>query len=128
MITDIAKKVKVSVETEYQPEYSNPAQHHFVFTYRISIENKSDKTIQLKTRHWEIVDATYANREVDGEGVVGKQPVLEPGQSHQYVSGCNLRSGIGKMKGYYTMEKLIDGKQFTVDIPEFIMIVPIKLN
>ena len=128
MIADIAKKVKVNVETEYQPEYSNPAQHHFVFTYRITIENKSDKTIQLKTRHWEIVDATYPFREVDGEGVVGKQPVLEPGQSHQYVSGCNLRSGIGKMRGYYTMEKLIDGKQFEVVIPEFTMIVPIKLN
>ncbi len=128
MITDIAKKVKVSVETEYQPEYSNPAQHHFVFTYRITIENKSDKTIQLKTRHWEIIDATYPNREVDGEGVVGKQPILEPGQFHQYVSGCNLRSGIGKMRGYYTMEKLIDGKQFTVAIPEFMMVVPIKLN
>ncbi len=128
MIADIAKRVKVSVETEYQPEYSNPAQHHFVFTYRITIENKSDKTIQLKTRHWEIIDATYPNREVEGEGVVGKQPILEPGQSHQYVSGCNLRSGIGKMKGHYSMEKLIDGKQFDVIIPEFTMVVPIKLN
>jgi ApaG protein len=128
MITDIAKKVKVQVETEYQPEYSNPAQYHFVFTYRITIYNGSDKTIQLKTRHWEICDITHPMREVDGEGVVGKQPILEPGQRHQYVSGCNLRSGIGKMSGYYVMEKLMDGKQFTVNIPEFTMVVPIKLN
>lgn len=128
MLTDLAKKVKVTVDTEYQQEYSNPSQQHFVFTYRISIENNSDKTIQLKTRHWEIIDTTYASREVEGEGVVGKQPILEPGQTHQYVSGCNLRSGIGKMSGYYLMEKVVDGKEFKVDIPEFAMVVPTKLN
>lgn len=128
MITDITKGVRVSVETEFQPEYSNPGQHHFVFTYRITIENKSDKTIQLISRHWKIIDSTYPQREVEGEGVVGKQPILEPGQIHQYVSGCNLRSGIGKMVGYYTMEKIMDGHQFRVNIPHFTMVVPYKLN
>lgn len=128
LITDITKGVKVTVETEYQPEYSNPAQYHFVFTYRITIENQSSHTIQLKSRHWEIVDVTNPRRHVDGEGVVGKQPVLEPGQVHQYVSGCNLRSGIGKMHGYYTMEKLLDGKYFNVNIPEFMMMVPFYMN
>jgi ApaG protein len=127
MVTDITSGVKVSVETEYQAEYSNPARQHFVFTYRIVIENLSDKTIRLLTRHWEIFDATYTKREVTGEGVVGKQPVLEPGQSHQYVSGCNLRSGIGKMQGYYTMEQS-NGKVFIVKIPEFNMVVPTFLN
>lgn len=120
--------MRVSVETEFQPEYSNPAQHHFVFTYRITIENKSDKTIQLLSRYWTIYDSTYPIRQVEGEGVVGKQPILEPGQQHQYVSGCNLRSGMGKMMGYYTMEKIIDGQQFVVNIPQFTMIVPFKLN
>lgn len=128
MITDTTKGVKVTVETEYQAEYSNPAQYHFVFTYRITIENKSEHTIQLKSRHWEIIDATNPKRLVDGDGVVGKQPTLEPGQVHQYVSGCNLRSGIGKMFGYYTMEKVLDGKEFEVNIPEFMMIVPYQLN
>ena len=128
LITDITKGVKVTVETEYQPEYSNPAQYLFVFTYRITIENQSSHTIQLKSRHWEIVDVTNPRRHVDGEGVVGKQPVLEPGQVHQYVSGCNLRSGIGKMHGYYTMEKLLDGKYFNVNIPEFMMMVPFYMN
>lgn len=128
MTTDITKGVKVSVETEYQPEYSNPAQQHFVFTYKVTIQNLSEKTVQLMTRHWEIFDAGYPNRIVDGEGVVGKQPVLEPGESHQYVSGCNLRSGVGKMKGFYRMEKAIDGNNFNVNIPEFTMVVPFKLN
>lgn len=128
MVTDITSGVKVSVETEYQAEYSNPAQQHYVFTYRIVIENLSDKTIRLLTRHWEIFDSTYPKREVAGEGVVGKQPILEPGATHQYVSGCNLRSGIGKMQGYYTMEKIDGGKTFIVKIPEFTMVVPTFLN
>ncbi len=126
--TDITKGVKVSVETAYQPEYSNPAQQHFVFTYKVTIENLGDKTVQLKTRHWDIIDSMYPKREVDGEGVVGKQPILEPGSIHEYVSGCNLRSGIGKMYGYYEMERVQDGKTFKAKIPEFTMAVPFKLN
>ena len=128
MTTAITKGVKVTVETEYMPEYSSPAQYHFVFTYRITIENMGDHTIRLVSRHWDIKDATHGKREVDGEGVVGKQPVLEPNQAHQYVSGCNLKSGMGSMSGYYTMERVMDGKVFLVDIPDFIMVVPFKLN
>ena len=128
MITTITKGVKVTVETEYMPEYSSPAQYHFVFTYRISIENISDHTIKIKARHWDIRDTTHAKREVDGDGVVGKQPILEPGEVHQYVSGCNLKSGVGRMSGYYTMERIMDGKPFKVNIPAFTMVVPFKLN
>ena len=128
MVTDITSGIKVSVETEYQAEYSSPAQQHYVFTYRIVIENLGDKTIRLMTRHWEIHDATHAKREVAGEGVVGKQPILEPGTSHQYVSGCNLKSGIGKMMGHYTMELVGSGKTFDVKIPEFNMVAPTFLN
>ena len=128
MITATTNGIKISVETEYQQEYSSPAQMHFVFTYRITIENLSENTIQLLRRHWDISDVTHAAREVDGEGVVGKQPILEPGQTHQYVSGCNLKSGMGKMKGRYLMERVIDGHQFDVKIPEFTMVVPYKLN
>ena len=128
MITATTQGVKVTVETEYMPEYSSPSQYHFVFTYRITIENVSDHTVRLMSRHWDIKDATYPKREVDGEGVVGKQPILEPGESHQYVSGCNLKSGMGSMSGYYTMQRIMDGKTFKADIPGFIMIVPFKLN
>ena len=128
MVTEITEGVKVSVETEYQPEYSSPSQYHYVFTYRITIENKSENTIQLLRRHWFIHDANTMLREVEGEGVVGQQPVMEPGQTHQYVSGCNLKSGIGKMRGTYLMERVVDGKTFEVIIPEFIMVVPFKYN
>jgi len=128
MIAEITQGVKVSVETEYQPSYSSPSQYHYVFTYRITIENQSEYTIQLLRRHWHIFDAGFQSREVEGEGVVGQQPVLEPGQSHQYVSGCNLKSGIGKMVGTYQMERIVNGAKFEVLIPEFTMVAPIRLN
>ena len=128
MIAEITKGVKVSVETEYQPTYSSPSQYHYVFTYRITIENQSEFTIQLMRRHWSIHDAGFNQREVEGDGVVGQQPVLEPGQTHQYVSGCNLKSGIGKMVGTYEMERIVDGSHFSVKIPEFMMVAPIRLN
>ena len=128
MIAEVTQGVKVTVETEYQPSYSNPIQHHFVFTYRITIENQSEFTVQLLRRHWFINDAAFESREVEGEGVVGQQPVLEPGQSHQYVSGCNLKSGMGKMAGTYLMERVMDGSRFNVTIPEFIMTAPMRLN
>lgn len=128
MVTEITQGVKVSVETEYQPAYSSPSQFHYVFTYRITIENQSEHTLQLMRRHWFIFDAGFTRREVEGEGVVGQQPVLEPGQTHQYVSGCNLKSGLGKMVGSYTMERVVDGATMLVNIPEFTMVAPLRLN
>ncbi len=128
MVSSVTEGVKVSVKTEYQADYSSPMQAHFVFTYRISIENASDYTIQLLRRHWTIFDSNGTIREVEGEGVVGQQPVLEPGEVHEYVSGCNLRSSIGKMAGTYLVERIIDGKILRVNIPEFTMVVPYKLN
>jgi ApaG protein len=128
MVTEITQGVKVTVETEYQPSYSSPSQYHYVFTYRITIENQSDFTVQLMRRHWHIHDAAFVEREVEGDGVVGQQPVLEPGQTHQYVSGCNLKSGIGKMVGTYQMERVVDGARFEVKIPEFCMVAPMRMN
>ena len=128
MVTEITQGIKVSVETEYQPAYSSPSQYHFVFTYRITIENQSEYTIQLMRRHWQIYDAGFPMREVEGEGVVGEQPIVETGETYQYVSGCNLDSEIGKMYGTYMMERLIDKKKFYVRIPEFQLVVPYKLN
>lgn len=128
MVSEITKGVKVTVETEYQPEYSSPRQFHYVFTYKVTIVNQSDHTIKLLRRHWHISDAGYVAHEVEGEGVVGQQPILEPGNDHQYVSGCNLKSGIGKMGGTYLMERILDGKTFEVSIPEFTMITAERLN
>ncbi len=128
MVTAVTKGVTVMVETEYQPEYSSPSQYHYVFTYRITIKNGSSNTIQLLRRKWYIHDTYSKVRTVEGEGVVGQQPIIEPGEQHQYISGCNLKSGIGKMHGSYEMEQLVDGLRFEVSIPEFQMIFPNKLN
>ncbi len=128
MISKITEGVRVSIETDYQQEYSSPLQSHYVFTYRILIENYSEHTVRLLRRHWFIFDANAVIREVEGEGVVGLQPTLEPGASHEYVSGCNLKTEMGKMRGTYLMERIVDGNQFTVVIPEFMLIAPFKLN
>lgn len=127
-ITASTEGVKVSVLTEYQPEYSSPYQSHFVFSYRIRIENHSDNIVQLQRRRWIIFDSNATVREIEGEGVVGLTPILEPGESHEYVSGCSLKSSIGKMSGSYVMERLADGKKIRVMIPEFSLIAPFRLN
>lgn len=128
MTTKITDGVRVSVVTQYQEDYSSPLQDHFVFTYRVTIENCSAYTVQLLRRHWFIFDSNAVNKEVEGEGVIGQQPILEPGEIHEYVSGCNLNTGIGKMEGTYLMERVVDGKQFKAIIPEFVLVVPFLLN
>lgn len=124
----ISEGVQVSVETFYQPDYSNPVQSEFMFAYRITLENHNSFPVKLHRRHWHIFDSNGSHREVEGEGVVGVQPVIEPGESYQYVSGCNLRTEMGKMKGSYQMENLHSKIMFQVDIPSFEMIVPMKNN
>ncbi|WP_131538220.1 Co2+/Mg2+ efflux protein ApaG [Pedobacter nototheniae] len=128
MVTAITDGVKVSVETIYQPEYSNPANEHFMFAYRIEISNLSDYAVQLMRRQWFIFDSNSSRREVEGEGVVGIQPVINPGETHVYVSGCNLKTDMGSMQGKYLMKRLMDEAEFEVDIPEFTLIAPYKLN
>lgn len=128
MVTAITEGISVSIEVTYQSEFSNPNQHHFVFTYKVTIENRSSSTFQLMRRKWEIFDAAENSKSVEGLGVVGQQPILEPGESHSYVSGCNLKSGLGKMKGVYYMEKLSDGRVIEVIVPEFQMIASIFQN
>jgi ApaG protein len=112
MINTITEGVKVSVETIYQPD----------------IENVGNHAVQLMRRHWHIFDSNGTLREVEGEGVVGLQPIIEPGQSHEYVSGCNLKTDMGSMKGEYQMLRLVDEVLFDVAIPEFYLIAPYKLN
>jgi ApaG protein len=128
MVTAITEGIKVTVETTYQAEFSSPHQHHYVFTYKVKIENNGPHTIQLLRRKWEIHDAGDTTKIVEGDGIVGQQPILEPGGYHEYVSGCNLKSGLGKMKGNYSMEKLFDGKILDVQIPEFQLIADIFDN
>ena len=124
----ISEGVQVSVETFYQPDYSNPVQSEYMFAYRITLENHNAFAVKLHRRSWHIFDSNGSYREVEGEGVVGVQPVIEPGETYQYVSGCNLRTEMGKMSGTYQMEILHSKQMFTVDIPSFEMIVPMKHN
>lgn len=128
MVSKISGGVKVSVETYYQPEYSNPVNSEFMFAYKITIENINEFPVKLLSRHWFIYDGDGGVREVEGEGVVGVQPVIEPGASYHYISGCNLRAEIGKMHGTYLLENLNNRKTFNVSIPSFEMHVPFKMN
>jgi len=126
MTSKISEGVEVSVETFYQPDYSNPMQSEYMFAYRITIENHNSFPVKLHRRHWNIFDSNGTYREVEGEGVVGVQPTLTPGEKYQYVSGCNLRTEMGKMYGTYQMENLNNKAMFDVNIPAFEMIVPFK--
>ena len=128
MVTRISEGVEVSVETFYQPEYSNPVNSEFMFAYRITIENHNNFPVQLKKREWHIFDSNGEFREVEGEGVVGQQPLLKTGQQFQYVSGCNLRTEMGKMHGKYFMENMNNKETFVVNIPAFEMVAPYKMN
>lgn len=128
MVTAITEGIRVSVTTEYQHEYSSPSDSHFVFTYKIRIENDSDYMVQLLRRHWYIYDSIGTRKEVEGEGVVGKQPFIAPHEVYEYVSGCNLTTDMGKLHGVYTMHRLIDDSEIEVEIPEFTLITPYKLN
>ncbi len=120
--------ITVSVETQYMPFHSNPRRGKFIFGYHISIENGSPNTVQLLRRHWVIRDSDGQVREVEGEGVIGLQPVLLPGESHAYDSYCDLSTEFGKMSGTYLMTRRDDDSLFEVTIPEFRMVAPFKLN
>lgn len=128
IITKVTEGIKVSVETFYQEVYSDPAKNYFLFTYKIRIENTGDYDVQLQRRKWNISDSVYEKREVEGAGVVGQQPILRPGQVYEYESACNLKSEFGKMNGGYLFERIVDGEQFQVEVPEFRMQAPFRLN
>ena len=128
MVKTTTNNIEITVESSFWPKHSLPKENHYFFIYYITIQNKSDYSVQLLRRHWDIADSNGDKRVVEGDGVVGETPVLEPGQKFEYNSGCNLQSEIGYMKGYYTFVKLLDEKEFTVEIPRFDLVVPAKLN
>ncbi|MBX3165512.1 MAG: Co2+/Mg2+ efflux protein ApaG [Bacteroidetes bacterium] len=128
MISTNTHNIEVSVRAQYWHEYSVPKENHYFFVYFITIKNNSDYSVQILKRHWDIADTLGTARTVDGDGIVGETPVLNPGQSFTYNSGCNLVSEMGCMSGYYTAERLFDGAEIRVAIPKFDLIVPAKLN
>jgi ApaG protein len=128
MITEVTEGIKISVDTAYEPTHSQPVNSMFLFSYTITIENCGSETVRLLRRHWHIFESSGEKREVEGKGVVGAQPTLDPGDSHEYTSACDLSTEIGKMHGTYLMERSNTGERFYVNIPEFVMVVPHALN
>jgi ApaG protein len=128
LATLTTKGIKVSVENSYQEDYSRPFENKYIFAYRITIINNSPYTVQLMRRHWTIFDSNGMTRIVEGEGVIGQQPILEPGASHQYISWSHLFTDMGRMKGFYTFQRNVDGASLEVIIPEFELTAPFKLN
>ena len=114
----VTKHIRVRVETDYLPARSNPLQNQWAFLYTIRLTNEGRDTVQLISRHWIITDALGEVEEVRGPGVVGKQPVLEPGESFEYTSWCQLKTPFGSMRGTYQM--INDKKEaFDIEIPMF---------
>jgi ApaG protein len=115
--------IQVNVETVYMAGESNPDGGRYVFAYTITIENTGDIGARLMSRHWLITDADGRRQEVRGEGVVGEQPYLQPGESFQYTSGAILETPVGAMEGSYQMQA-DDGNRFDAPIPAFSLAVP----
>jgi ApaG protein len=118
--------IRVWVRPRFSLAQSDPAEGTFVFSYQIGLANEGGQPAQLLFRHWRIHDAVAGDSLVDGEGVIGQQPLLEPGESHQYSSYCVLRSPVGYMEGYYTFERP-DGTRFKVEVPRFQLSGPLVL-
>lgn len=115
--------VTVRVSVNFMPEQSRVEAGRWFWVYHIRLENGRDDTVQLRSRHWRITDSRGMVNMVDGEGVVGEVPLLEPGQTHDYVSGCELTTPSGSMQGHYTFVKE-DGTHFEVSIPFFPLSAP----
>ena len=128
MITKESEGISVSVETSYQPEYSDPLNDEFMFAYKITIYNSNHFPVKLLSRKWVITESSGIIKVVEGEGVVGIQPVIAPQDSFQYISGCNFKTGMGKMEGNYVLENQHNKKTFIVLIPSFLLEAPSIMN
>ncbi|MPY71638.1 MAG: Co2+/Mg2+ efflux protein ApaG [Alphaproteobacteria bacterium] len=118
MYSAITREIRVTVEPIYLEDQSSPSEDHYVWAYQVKIENSGAETVQLLNRYWRITDAMGRSQEVRGEGVVGEQPTLAPGQSYEYTSGTPLGTPSGIMMGSYEMETPA-GERFEVEIPAF---------
>lgn len=127
MYTQTTRGITVTVQPVYLEDQSSPAESHYVWAYRVRIENNGEETVQLKRRHWKITDALGRMQEVQGAGVVGEQPVLMPGQSYEYTSGTPLSTPSGIMMGSYQMEN-DGGETFDVGIPAFSLDSPHEVH
>ncbi|MEM9233897.1 MAG: Co2+/Mg2+ efflux protein ApaG [Pseudomonadota bacterium] len=114
----VTRGIRITVEPDYLEEESEPADDHYVWAYTVRIDNDSDAVVQLRDRYWQITDATGRTVIVQGDGVIGEQPVIAPGDAYEYTSGCPLPTPSGLMYGHYGMETA-QGEKFEADIPAF---------
>lgn len=128
MVQQVTRGIKISVETNFEGTFYKNYKIHFAFGYKVTIENQSKDSVQLNARHWTILDALNNIETVSGEGVIGKKPVLKPGESHTYSSGCLLTSPFGAMQGHYSMVNFTTTKKFNVTIPTFKLSAPFAIN
>ena len=128
MVQQVTRGIKISVVTTFEGTFYKNYKMHFAYGYKITIENQSKDSVQLMERHWNIKDSLNHTEIVDGEGVIGKKPVLKPGESHTYTSGCLLTSPFGAMSGYYKMVNFTTTRKFRVQVPTFKLSAPFALN
>lgn len=128
MVQQVTRGIKISVETTFEGTFYKNYKMHFAFGYRITIENQSKDSVQLMARHWKIYDALNEIETVNGEGVIGKKPVIQPGERHTYSSGCLLTSPFGAMEGFYQMVNFTTTRKFRVSIPAFKLSATFALN
>jgi len=127
MSHDTPNPIKIEVQTAYLEAQSNPQNERYAFSYTITIKNIGESSNRLLTRHWIITDANGKTQEVRGDGVVGEQPLLQPGEGYQYTSGTFLGTPIGTMEGSYGMISQ-QGETFDAQIPTFSLAVPNSLH
>lgn len=120
-------RIQVAVNVRYLADQSDEADNRHVFAYTITLTNGGEHAVQLLSRHWIITDANNHVQEVKGKGVVGEQPLIKPGQSFEYTSGTVLATQVGTMSGTYQMQ-VVDGGEFAVAIPQFVLSVPRVLH
>lgn len=126
--TSTTRSIRVNVRSFYLVDQSDPAENRFVWAYRIRIENQGAEAVQLLRRSWLITDARGRSQQVSGDGVIGQQPVLEPGESFEYTSGTPLETPSGFMSGAYHMMATVTGEMFDVEIPAFSLDSPHQDN
>ena len=126
MVQQVTQGIKVSVETQFEGTIYRDHKKQYAFSYLVTIENQSEIQVQLTSRYWIIKDALNNSEVVEGAGVIGQQPVIEPGEKHEYNSGCVLLSPFGSMQGYYKM--ITQEKEIKASIPLFKLSAPFAMN
>ncbi|TDU42851.1 ApaG protein [Gelidibacter sediminis] len=128
MVQQVTSGIRISVETVFEGTFYKNYKVHYAFGYKVTIENQSKDAVQLNSRHWRILDALNNIEIIEGEGVIGKKPVIKPGELHTYRSGCLLASPFGAMQGHYNMVNFTKSNDLKVYIPTFKLSAPFALN